>query len=106
MKEIKEINLEFSNIFKKNNYMDVKEKVVGKKWRNDNECAKAYINNFNKAKKVDINNIKKEKNILLESKNDICNYIYLPGEYDEHWYNNKDTKDKTEYRHPFLIYDD
>ena len=105
VKEIKEINLEFSNIFKKNNYMDVKEKVVGKKLRNDNECAKAYINNFNKAKKVDINNIKKEKNILLESKNDICNYIYLPGEYDEHWYNNKDTKDKTEYRHPFLIYD-
>ena len=106
VKEIKEINKEFSNIFKKNNYMDIKEKDISKKWKSDNECAKAYINNFNKAKKVDINSIKKEKNICLENKNDICNYIYLPGEYDEHWYNNKDTKDKTEYRHPFLIYDD
>ncbi len=32
--------------------------------------------------------------------------IYMPKEYDNHWYNNKDTNDKTEYRHPFLIYDD
>ena len=106
IKEIKGINKEFNNIFKKNNFMDNNEKNVSQQWKNSNECVKAYINNFNKAKKIDLNNIKKEKNIVLENKNDICNYIYMPKEYDEHWYNNKDTKDKAEYRHPFLIYDD
>ena len=106
VKQIKEINKDFNNIFKKNNAMDDKEKNISQKWKNDNECVKAYINNFNKAQRIDINKVKKEKNINLESKNDICNYMYLPRQYDEHWYNNKDTKDKTEYRHPFLIYDD
>ena len=106
VKQIKEINKDFNNIFKKNNVMDDKEKNISQKWKNDNECVKAYINNFNKAQKIDINKIKKEKDINLESKNDIYNYIYLPNQYNEHWYNNKDTKDKTEYRHPFLIYDD
>ena len=106
IKEIKGVNKEFNNIFKRNNFMDKKEKDISQKWKNSNECVKAYINNFNKAKKIDLNDIKKEKNIILESKNDIYNYIYIPKEYDEHWYNNKDTKDKTEYRHPYLIYDD
>ena len=86
--------------------MEDKEKNISQKWKNDIACSKAYINNFNKAKKVDLNKIKKERNIDLENKNDICNYIYMPKEYDEHWYNNKDTRDITEYRHPFLIYDD
>ena len=97
VKEIKEKNKEFNNMFKRNNMMDDKEKNVEQKWRNDNECAKAYINNFNKAQKIDLNQIKKEKNIDLENKNDICNYMYMPKEYDEHWHNKKDTKDKTEY---------
>ena len=106
VKEIKEINKDFNNIFKKRNEMDEKEKNVSQKWKNDNERIKAYINNLNKAKKIDINKIKNEKNIDLEDKKDICNYMYMPKEYEKHWYNNKDTKDKTEYRHPFLIYDD
>ena len=106
VKELKEINKDFNNLFKKNNYMEDKEKNISQKWKNDIACSKAYINNFNKAKKVDLNKIKKERNIDLENKNDICNYIYMPKEYDEHWYNNKDTRDITEYRHPFLIYDD
>lgn len=106
VKEIKEINKDFNNIFKKRNDMDEKEKNASQKWKNDNERIKAYINNLNKAKKIDINKVKKEKNIDLEDKKDICNYMYMPKEYEKHWYNNKDTKDKTEYRHPFLIYDD
>ena len=106
LKEIKEINKDFNNIFKKRNDMDEKEKNASQKWKNDNERIKAYINNLNKAKKIDINKVKKEKNIDLEDKKDICNYMYMPKEYEKHWYNNKDTKDKTEYRHPFLIYDD
>ena len=106
VKEIKEINKDFNNIFKKRNEIDEKEKNVSQKWKNDNECIKAYINNLNKAKKIDINKIKNEKNLDLEDKKDICNYMYMPKEYEKHWYNNKDTKDKTEYRHPFLIYDD
>lgn len=106
VKEIKEINKDFNNIFKKRNDMDEKEKNASQKWKNDNERIKAYINNLNKAKKIDINKIKKQKNINLEDKKDICNYMYMPKEYEKHWYNNKDTKDKTEYRHPFLIYDD
>ena len=93
-------------MFKNNNFMDYKEKNISQKWKNDNECVKAYINNFNKAKKIDLNKIKQEKKIELDNKNDIYNYIYMPKEYDNHWYNNKDTNDKTEYRHPFLIYDD
>jgi hypothetical protein len=106
VKEIKEINKDFNNLLKKRNDMDEKEKNASQKWKNDNERIKAYINNFNKAKRIDINQVKKEKNIDLENKKDICNYIYMPKEYEKHWYNNKDTKDKTEYRHPFLIYDD
>jgi hypothetical protein len=106
VKNLKEINNDFRNAFKINNFMDEKEKNVGQKWKNDMECAKAYLNNFNKAQKIDLNKIKKEKKIELENKNDIYNYIYMPKEYDAHWYNNKDTNDKTEYRHPFLIYDD
>ena len=106
VKEIKEINKDFRGMFKNNNFMDYKEKNISQKWKNDNECVKAYINNFNKAKKIDLNKIKQEKKIELDNKNDIYNYIYMPKEYDNHWYNNKDTNDKTEYRHPFLIYDD
>ena len=102
VKNLKEMNNNFHNVFKKNNLMDEKEKKVGQKWKNDMECAKAYLNNFNKAQKIDLNKIKKEKKIELENKNDIYNYIYMPKEYDNHWYNNKDTNDKTEYRHPFF----
>ena len=106
VKEIKELNKDFNNIFKKRNEMDKKAKDTSQKWKNDNERIKAYINNLNRAERIDLNKIKKEKNIELEDKKDICNYMYMPKEYEKHWYNNKDTKDKTEYRHPFLIYDD
>ena len=30
----------------------------------------------------------------------------MPKEYENHWYNNKEDKDKIKYKHPFLIYDD
>ena len=91
--------------FKKKNKLDKKENEVSKKWKNDNECAKAYLNNFKRGIKVDINEVKEKKNIELNNKNDIYNYIYMPKEYENHWYNKMDSKDKTEYRHPFLIYD-
>ena len=48
VKEIKEKNKEFNDIFKRSNMMDDKEKNVEQKWRNDNECTNAYINIFNK----------------------------------------------------------
>ena len=64
------------------------------------------MNNYKKGTKININEIREKKDINLENKNDIFNYIYMPKEYDEHWYNNQDTKDETEYKHPFLIYDD
>ena len=104
--EIKETNKHMNEIFKKKNKLDKKEKEISKEWKNHNENANAYFNNFRKGQKVNINEIKEKKEISLENKNDIYNYIYMPKEYENHWYNNKDTKDKTEYRHPFLIYDD
>ena len=91
--------------FKKKNKLDKKENAVSKNWKEQNECAKAYLNNFKKGTKININEIKEKKNIELNNKNDIYNYIYMPKEYENHWYNKKDTKDETEYRHPFLIYD-
>ena len=105
IKELKESKNNMKESFKKKNKLDKKEKEVSKKWKNENECAKAYLNNFKRGIKVDINEIKEKKNIELNNKNDIYNYIYMPKEYENHWYNKKDTKDKTEYRHPFLIYD-
>ena len=106
IKEIKEANKNMNEEIKKKNKLDKIENKVSKEWKINNECAKAYLNNFNKGKKVNINKIKEQKNIELENKKEIYNYIYMPKEYEHHWYNNKDTKDKTEYRHPFLIYDD
>ena len=105
LKELKESNNNMKESFKKKNELDKKEIEVSKKWKDENECAKAYLNNFNKGKKIDINEVKEKKNIELNNKNDIYNYIYMLKEYENHWYNKKDTKDKTEYRHPFLIYD-
>ena len=105
LKELKESNNNMKESFKKKNILDKKEIEVSKKWKDENECAKAYLNNFNKGKKIDINEVKEKKNIELNNKNDIYNYIYMPKEYENNWYNKKDTKDKTEYRHPFLIYD-
>ena len=105
IKELKESKNNMKESFKKKNKLDKKENEVSKKWKNDNECAKAYLNNFKRGIKVDINEVKEKKNIELNNKNDIYNYIYMPKEYENHWYNKMDSKDKTEYRHPFLIYD-
>ena len=104
--EIKEANKNMKEIFKQKNKLDKKEKEISKEWKNNNESAKAYLNNFRKGQKININEIKVKKDIVLENKNDIYNYIYMPKEYENHWYNIKDTNDKTEYRHPFLIYDE
>ena len=106
IRELKETNKNMNEEIKKKNKLDKKEKKISKEWKNNNECAKAYLNNFKKGEKININEIKEKKRIELENKNDIYNYMYLPKEYENHWYNNKDTKDKTEYKHPFLIYDD
>ena len=105
IKELKESKNNMKESFKKKNKLDKKENAVSKNWKEQNECAKAYLNNFKKGTKININEIKEKKNIELNNKNDIYNYIYMPKEYENHWYNKKDTKDKTEYRHPFLIYD-
>ena len=106
IKEIKEANKNMNEEIKKKNKLDKKENKVSREWKINNERAKAYLNNFNKGKKVNINKIKEQKDIELENKKEIFNYIYMPKEYEKHWYNIKDTKDKTEYKHPFLIYDD
>ena len=106
IKELKKANENMDNIFKERNNLDKKEKDISNKWKNYNECVKAYLNNYKKGTKININEIREKKDINLENKNDIFNYIYMPKEYDEHWYNNQDTKDETEYKHPFLIYDD
>ena len=106
IKELKEVNNNMNEELKKKNKLDKKEKEISKEWKNNNECAKAYLNNFKKGNRININKIKEKKNIELENKNDIYNYIYMPKEYENNWYNKKDTNDKTEYKHPFLIYDD
>ena len=105
IEELKESNKNMKEAFKRKYKIDKKEKEISKEWKKDNECAKAYLNNFNKGKKINIRKVKEKKNIELENKNDIYNYIYMPKEYENHWYNNKDAKDETEYKHPFLIYD-
>ena len=104
--DIKKSNKNMKKELKIKNKIDKKEKEISKKWENNNECIKAYLNNYKKGKNIDINEIKEKKNIILENKNDIYNYIYMPKEYENHWYNNKDDKDKIKYKHPFLIYDD
>ena len=104
--DIKKSNKNMKKELKIKNKIDKKEKEISKKWKNNNECIKAYLNNYKKGKNIDINEIKEKKNIILENKNDIYNYIYMPKEYENHWYNNKDDKDKIKYKHPFLIYDD
>ena len=106
LKELKKTNNNMKEEFQKKDRLNKKEKEISKEWKNNNECAKAYLNNIKKGEKININRIRDEKNIILENKIDIYNYIYMPKEYEKHWYNNKDTKDKTEYKHPFLIYDD